>query len=147
MPAGEQPIETSQLGAATAHADAGDTRTLGAATSYADAGDARTLEQAQRYSDAGHANTLNAAQQHTNAAVGALRKEAFSGIAQAAALVPITPSAPGKNTVNAAVASYGGQAALGITFARRFTESLTVSGGVGVGGKKRLVKLAMGYEF
>lgn len=127
---------------------AGDAATLSAANSYADAGDARTLSSANSYTDQRAEQTLNSANQFTNSQVATLRKQAFSGIAQAAALSPILPSAVGKTTVNAGVASYGGQAALGVTFAHRPVPNWVVSGGLGMGaGSKHLVKVGAGFEF
>jgi autotransporter adhesin len=59
----------------------------------------------------------------------------------------LLPSTVGKTTVNAGVASYGGQAAIGVTFAHRLS-SLVVSGGVGAGaGSQHLVKVGAGFEF
>ena len=120
---------------------------LGAAQSYADAGDARTLSAAQSYADAGNARTLQSANQYTDAQLGVLRKEAFAGIAQAAALVPMAPSGEGETTLNVGVASYGGQAAIGVAFARQIG-SVTINGGVALsGGKHNLVRVGAGWRF
>jgi trimeric autotransporter adhesin len=62
-------------------------------------------------------------------------------------LTPLLPSAAGKSTVNVGVGSYGGETALGMTFAHRL-ENIVFSGGVGVGsGSKSLVKVGAGFEF
>ena len=139
--------DAATLSAANAHADAGDARTLRSANAHANAGDARTLSAAQGYTDQRASDTLNSANQFTTEQVSTLRKQAFAGIAQAAALTPLLPSGQGKTTVNVGAASYGGQAALGMTFAHRL-ENIVFSGGVGVGsGSKSLVKVGAGFEF
>lgn len=115
--------------------------------SYADAGDARTLGQANAYADQGDARTLGAAIQYTNAQVASLRKEAFAGIAQAAALIPMAPSGEGESTLNVGVATYGGQAALGIAYARQVGR-VVINGGIGAsGGKRNLVRMGVGWRF
>ncbi|GLS14744.1 hypothetical protein GCM10007935_21760 [Hydrogenophaga electricum] len=139
--------DAATLRAAKAHADAGDARTLRRAQAYADTGDARTLEQAQAYADTGDARTLDTSVQYTNAQIASLRKEAFAGIAQAAAMVPMAPSADGETTLNAGVASYGGQTAVGVAFARQIGR-VTLNGGIGAsGGKRNLVRLGAGWRF
>lgn len=155
-------VNVSQLKAVSSQAQqdaaAGDARTLRQAQRYADAGDARTLRQARgytdqmaaetrAYADAGDARTLDAARQHTDAEVGALRKETSAGIAQAAALVPMAPAGDGESTVNVGVASYRGQSAVGLAYARQ-VGSVVINGGLAFGsGKHRLVRIGAGWRF
>ena len=74
------------------------------------------------------------------------RKEAFSGIAQAAALVPLMPS-QGKTTLNLGAANFGGQSALGLTIAHR-VNGFVLSGGASVGTSgPGLVRVSAGFEF
>jgi hypothetical protein len=74
-------------------------------------------------------------------------KQAFSGIAQSSALVLLMPSAVGKSTLNLGAANFGGQSAIGLTFAHR-TNSLVLSAGAAFGsGGKNLVRLGAGMEF
>ncbi len=139
--------DAATLGSANAYADAGDARTLRAAQGYADAGDARTLQSANQYTDQRAAETLAAANQHTDAQVSALRKEAFAGIAQAAALVPMAPSGEGETTLNVGVAAYGGQTAIGVAVARQIGR-VTLNGGIAAsGGKRNLVRMGAGWRF
>ena len=85
--------------------------------------------------------------QHTSQEVGALRKEAFAGIAQAAALIPLVPGGDGETTVNVGVASYGGQTAVGLAFAHQ-KGRVMFNGGVGLGsGKRHLVRMGAGWRF
>lgn len=121
--------------------------TLHIANAHADAGDARTLLQAQNHADQGDARTLEAATQHSTAQVTTLQKEAFGGIAQAAALVPMEPQADGETTLNVGAASYGGQAAIGLAISHQFGRA-TASAGVGTtGGKHKLVRVGLGWRF
>lgn len=121
--------------------------TLEQANRYADRGDERTLQEARAHADAGDARTLDAATQHTTTQVTTLQKEAFAGIAQAAALVPLAPAADGETTLAIGAASYGGQAALGLTLAHQLGR-LTLNAGVGkAGGQRTLVRVGMGWRF
>lgn len=114
---------------------------------HADRGDARTLQQAQAYAEQGDARTLHAAQQHTSAQVAGLQREAFAGIAQAAALVPLDPSADGETTINVGAATYAGQTALGLNLSYR-TGRMTFSAGAGTSGSSRtLVRVGLGWRF
>lgn len=117
------------------------------AIAHADRGDARTMQQAQAYADQGDARTLHAAQKNAAAQVAGLHREAFAGIAQAAALVPLDPSADGETTVNVGAATYGGQTALGLSLAHR-TGRMTFSAGAGTSGSSRtLVRVGLGWRF
>lgn len=74
------------------------------------------------------------------------RKEAFAGIAQSAALVPLMPS-QGKTTLNLGAANFGGQSALGLTVAHR-VNGFVLSGGASVGTSgPGLVRVSAGFEF
>lgn len=118
-----------------------------ASVAYVNRGDARTLQQAQAYADQGDARTLHAAQQHTSAQVAGLQREAFAGIAQAAALVPLDPWADGETTLNLGAATYGGQTALGLSLAHQ-SGRVMFTGGVGTsGGKRHLVRVGLGWRF
>ena len=120
---------------------------LSPANRYADRGDKRTLQQAQAYADAGDARTLDAANKHTAAQVAGLRIEAFAGIASAAALVPMEPNGPGKSTLNVGVASYGGQTAIGLSFARQFN-GMTLNAGASKSNNGRtLTRVGFGWNF
>jgi trimeric autotransporter adhesin len=117
------------------------------AIAHADRGDARSLQQAQAYADQGDARTLNAAQQHTAAQVAGLQRDTAAGIAQAAALVPLDPSADGETTVNVGAATYAGQTALGLSLSHR-TGRMTFSAGAGTSGSSRtLVRVGLGWRF
>lgn len=120
---------------------------LSPARRHADRGDARTLQQARAHADAGDARTLNAATQHGSAQVAGLQRQAFAGIAQAAAVVPLDPRSNGETTVNLGAASYGGQNALGLSLAHQ-SGRVTFTGGVGTSGSKRtLVRASLGWRF
>ena len=75
---------------------------------------------------------------YTDQQVGALRREAFRGIAQAAALVPLAPGGVGETTVNVGVANYGGETAGGIAVAHQLGASLNLNAGVGFAGGGKL---------
>lgn len=120
---------------------------LSPARRYADRGDKRTLQQAQAHADAGDARTLDAANKHAAAQVAGLRIEAFAGIASAAALVPMEPNGPGKSTLNVGVASYGGQTAIGLSFARQFN-GMTLNAGASKSNNGRtLTRVGFGWNF
>lgn len=121
--------------------------TLSIANAHADAGDARTLQQAQTHADQGDARTLNAATQHNTALNTALQKEAFGGIAQAAALAPMDPQNDGETTINIGAAAYGGQAALGLAISHQFGGTTFNAGAGTAGGKHNLVRFGLGWRF
>jgi trimeric autotransporter adhesin len=80
--------------------------------------------------------------------VNDLRREAFRGIAQAAAIIPLTPLGTGETTLNMGVASYGGYAAGGIAIAHQVGERVNLNGGVGFsGGGKSLMRIGVGMRF
>ena len=75
-----------------------------------------------------------------------IRGQAYSGIAQAASLQMLMPS-DGKSTLNLSGATFGGQSAIGITFAHR-SGSLIFSGGFSAGSSGNgLVRVGAGFEF
>ena len=80
--------------------------------------------------------------------MGDLRREAFRGIAQAAALVPLAPSGVGETTLNLGLASYGGEAAGGVAVAHQLNERINLNGGVGFSsGGRALVRVGVGMRF
>lgn len=75
-----------------------------------------------------------------------ISKKTYSGIAQAASLQMLMPS-DGKSTLNLSGATFGGQSAIGLTFAHR-TQSLVFSAGAAFGSSgKSLVRVGAGMEF
>jgi autotransporter adhesin len=96
----------------------------------------------------GSSDTLLQANAYTDQQIGALRKEAFRGIAQAAALIPLAPAGAGETTVNVGVATYGGETGGGIAVAHQLGSRLNLNGGVGFSsGGKSLVRAGMGWRF
>jgi autotransporter adhesin len=93
-------------------------------------------------------NSLAASKAYTDEQIGKLRKEAFIGIAQAAALVPMTPSSSGETTLNVGVASYGGYIAAGLAVAHQIGRQTILNGGVGLANEGRsLVRVGVGVRF
>ena len=91
---------------------------------------------------------LAAAKAYTDQEVGALRREAFRGIAQAAALIPLAPSATGETTLNVGLATYGGESAGGVAVAHQVGENWNLNGGIGFsGGGKSLARIGLGLRF
>jgi hypothetical protein len=90
-----------------------------------------------------------------NSAISTLKKQAFSGIASAIAMgAPAMPSAPGKTVLNMSYGNYGGQSAVGITFAHRLNTdgagNWFVNGGAATGftsGNRLGVRIGIGVEF
>jgi autotransporter adhesin len=96
----------------------------------------------------GAANTLAQANAYTDQQIGNLRRLAFSGIAQAAALVPLAPASDGETTVNVGFASYGGYVAGGVAVARQVGSRVNINGGVGFSsGGQTLMRVGMGFRF
>ena len=76
-----------------------------------------------------------------------LRKEAYAGIAQAAAMVNMSPDVDGETTLNVGVASYGGQTAIGLSVARQVGRTI-LHGAVGAGaGNRNLLRVGAGWRF
>ena len=118
-----------------------------AATAHANEGDKRALQQAQDYTDQGDARTLQTAAQHTGAQLAGLQREAFGGVAQAAALVPLAPAADGETTLNVGAASYGEQSAVGVAIAHQIGRTTFNAGFGSSGGNRHLVRVGFGLRF
>jgi trimeric autotransporter adhesin len=100
-----------------------------------------TLSQANGYTD----QRFNSTQQQIND----LDRTARRGIASASALNVVTPYVPGRTMLNAGVASYRGQAALGIGVSR-WNEKGNLNFNAGVassGGNSTIVRAGVGYLF
>ncbi|WP_028584801.1 YadA C-terminal domain-containing protein [Desulfogranum mediterraneum] len=78
-----------------------------------------------------------------------LRNESRAGIAAAAALIELMPSAPGKITLNLGSASFKGEVALGLTAVHRLeaVESLMLNTGLSVSNDAVLVRAGVSWEF
>ena len=78
-----------------------------------------------------------------------LRDESRAGIAAAAALVELAPSAPGKTTVNVGSATFKGEVALGVTAVHRLSglENLMINGGVSFSNDAVLGRIGASWEF
>jgi len=110
--------------------------------------DAVNLNQLNAALGSGASTTLAQSQAYTDQQVGALRRLAFSGIAQAAAIVPLAPPADGETTVNLGLASYGGYMAGGVAIARQIGSRINLNGGVGFSsGGQTLLRVGMGFRF
>jgi autotransporter adhesin len=83
------------------------------------------------------------------AQVATLRNQVFEGIAQAAALAPLFPTAVGKTTANLGAASYGGQTAFALSIAHRPAHNLVFSAGLSAGpnSHRSLVQISAGFQF
>lgn len=77
------------------------------------------------------------------------KQETRSGIAATAAMVnPVMPSAPGKISVAANMATYHGEMGIGTAFAYRPTVSATiVHGGFGLAGNETVARVGVSTEF
>lgn len=85
---------------------------------------------------------------HTDRRVGLLRKDAFRGIAQAAAIMPLAPGQAGETTVNVGLGAYGGEYAGGLAVSHQLGEQLNVNAGVGFSsGNKNVVRVGLGFRF
>lgn len=120
--------------------------TLRRAKNYADNGDERTLHQSSENAAKGDSETLESANKYAAEQVSGLRKEAFTGVAQAAALAPMEPNGDGKSTVNIGVATYEGQSAIGISYARQIGQ-MTFNAGVSTSGRRSLARVGLGWSF
>ncbi len=79
-----------------------------------------------------------------------VRHDAFAGIAAAAAFNPAIPSAPGKTAVSLGAATYRGQQAVSVSFARRLPGSANAAfnGGVAFDSSNHaLGKVGIAWEF
>lgn len=96
--------------------------------------------------DAVNLGQLNNAIGGVNSRIDDVDRVARRGIASAAALNIVTPYLPGRTTVNAGLASYRGQSALGIGVSR-WNQKGTVNYNVGVstaGGNSTIVRVGIG---
>ena len=99
--------------------------------------------------DAVNLGQLNSAVNGMNGRIDDVDRDARRGIAASAALNIVTPYLPGRTTLNAGVASYRGQAALGIGLSR-WNEKGTVNYNLGVssaGGNSTIVRAGIGIVF
>ncbi|HVE07414.1 MAG TPA: YadA-like family protein [Paraburkholderia sp.] len=99
-----------------------------------------------RGTDAVNLDQLNAAFNQTNQALSDLDRNTRKGIASASALQIVTPYLPGRTTLNAGVAAYRGQAALGIGVSR-WNDKGTLNFNAGVassGGNSTIVRAGVG---
>jgi autotransporter adhesin len=100
-----------------------------------------TLSQANSYTDQRFSNT--------DQQIRDLDRSTRKGIASASALNVVTPYLPGRTTLNAGVAAYRGQAALGIGVSRWNDKgNINFNGGVSSsGGNSTIVRAGVGYVF
>ncbi|MDH3998253.1 MAG: YadA C-terminal domain-containing protein, partial [Desulfuromonadales bacterium] len=92
-------------------------------------------------------------QQNSNE-LSEVREDLSAGIAAAAALVTITPSAPGKTTINLGFGHFDGESALGATFAHRLSSNLLpsgdafmINGGISMANSDVLSRVGASWEF
>ena len=96
--------------------------------------------------DAVNLNQLNAALGQTSQSIQDLDRSTRKGIAAASALQIVTPYLPGRTTLNAGVAGYRGQAALGLGVSR-WNEKGTINFNAGVassGSTSTIVRAGIG---
>ncbi|MGF6604673.1 autotransporter adhesin [Paraburkholderia sp. GAS448] len=96
--------------------------------------------------DAVNLNQLNSAVAQTNQSIHDLDSSTRKGIAAASALQIVTPYLPGRTTLNAGVAAYRGQAALGLGVSR-WNEKGTINFNAGVassGSSSTIVRAGIG---
>src|SRR5471032_234513 len=100
-----------------------------------------TLSQANSYTDQRFNNT--------DQQIRDLDRNTRKGIASASALNVVTPYLPGRTTLNAGVAAYRGQAAMGIGVSRWNDKgNINFNGGVSSsGGTSTIVRAGVGYVF
>ncbi|WP_255631101.1 YadA family autotransporter adhesin [Caballeronia sp. dw_19] len=100
-----------------------------------------TLNQANSYTDQRFNNT--------DQQIRDLDRNTRKGIAAASALNVVTPYLPGRTTLNAGVAAYRGQAAMGIGVSRWNDKgNINFNGGVSSsGGNSTIVRAGVGYVF
>jgi autotransporter adhesin len=98
-----------------------------------------TLSQANSYTDQRFSNT--------DQQIRDLDRSTRKGIASASALNVVTPYLPGRTTLNAGVAAYRGQAAMGIGVSRWNDKgTINFNGGVSSsGGNSTIVRAGVGY--
>lgn len=78
-----------------------------------------------------------------------LRSESRAGIAAAAALIELMPTAPGKTMVNVGTAAFQGEVAVGLTAVHRVAanDSFFLNAGVSYAGEEVLVRAGGSFEF
>jgi autotransporter adhesin len=98
-----------------------------------------TLSQANSYTDQRFSNT--------DQQIRDLDRSTRKGIASASALNVVTPYLPGRTTLNAGIAAYRGQAAMGIGVSRWNDKgNINFNGGVSSsGGNSTIVRAGVGY--
>ncbi|GAB2886303.1 hypothetical protein GCM10027093_21740 [Paraburkholderia jirisanensis] len=99
-----------------------------------------------RGTDAVNLDQLNAAFNQSSQALHDLDRNTRKGIASASALQIVTPYLPGRTTLNAGIAAYRGQAALGIGVSR-WNDKGTLNFNAGVassGGNSTIVRAGVG---
>jgi autotransporter adhesin len=104
------------------------------------------LAPGTRGTDAVNLNQLNSAINQTNQSIHDLDRSTRKGIASASALQIVTPYLPGRTTLNAGVAGYRGQAALGLGVSR-WNEKGTINFNAGVassGSNSTIVRAGVG---
>ncbi|HEY0505763.1 MAG TPA: YadA-like family protein, partial [Lysobacter sp.] len=103
------------------------------------------LNQANSYTD----QRINDVWQDLGDEINQVNRQANRGIAAASALVNVTPYLPGKTAVNAGVASYRGEAALGVGVSR-WSDNGRVNFNAGVSaakGDQPVFRVGVGYVF
>ncbi|HEY1139570.1 MAG TPA: YadA-like family protein, partial [Lysobacter sp.] len=108
-------------------------------------GNAQTLSEANAYTD----QKFNDVWQNMGDAINQVNQQANRGIAAASALVNVTPYLPGRTAVNAGVASYRGEAALGVGVSR-WSDNGRVNLNAGVSaskGDQPVFRVGVGYVF
>ncbi|WP_244898568.1 YadA-like family protein [Pseudoxanthomonas indica] len=109
------------------------------------AGDAATLKAANDYTD----SQIDDVWQNLSSDIDHVNRQANRGIAAASALINVTPYLPGHTAVNAGVATYRGEVALGIGVSR-WSENGRVNFNAGVSAAKgddAVVRVGVGYVF
>jgi autotransporter adhesin len=99
-----------------------------------------------RGTDAVNLDQLNSAFSQTNQSIHDLDRSTRKGIASASALQIVTPYLPGRTTLNAGVAGYRGQAAIGLGVSR-WNEKGTINFNAGVassGSNSTIVRAGIG---
>ena len=97
----------------------------------------------------GGGSTVNEDGSVTTPVYNVTNRQANRGIAAASALVNVTPYLPGKTAVNAGVASYRGEAALGVGVSR-WSDNGRVNFNAGVSaakGDEPVFRVGVGYVF
>ena len=128
---------------------AGNGRRITNVAAGVDATDAVNMSQLNAALNGQGSGALAAANSYTDQQIKQLKSQANSGIAQAAAIVPLAPSGAGDTTVNVGFASYGGEQAGGIALAHQVGERFNLNAGLGFSGNSstNLVRVGAGFHF